>query len=232
MPLFEGLGKVLIVSPHADDEVLGCGGLMKKLSENGAEVHVVYGAVDGFHHYGSDHDPSYGERVAEIEAVTEHLGASFEILYGDKDLIEKLDTVPQRDLVDFLERTINDHRPDLFLFASGTDYDQDHRALFRASVAAARPIAEAFGKYLVPNVMAYESTKIQWSDEPLPRSAAFCDVSGHLDAKIEALKLYETQFRPNPHIRSPESVAALAEIRGKEIGVRYAEAFSVLRMSM
>ncbi len=52
------------------------------------------------------------------------------------------------------------------------------------------------------------------------------DVSPEL---LEAIRLYATQLRPNPHIRSLESVTALAELRGKEIGVRYAEALGVLR---
>jgi len=111
----------------------------------------------------------------------------------------------------------------------GTDYDQDHVATFRAAFAAARPIAEVFGKWLVPHVMTYEMTKINWAADPLPRPVAYCDISAHLEIKQEAIKRYATQFRPSPHIRSPESVEALASIRGKEIGVEYAEAFGVLR---
>ena len=43
------------------------------------------------------------------------------------------------------------------------------------------------------------------------------------------MKLYPTQLREPPHIRSPENVRALAYLRGSEIGVEYAEAFTVLR---
>jgi LmbE family N-acetylglucosaminyl deacetylase len=186
-------------------------------------------AVDGFHHYGLDRSTTYEERVAEIEAVTKLLGCSYEIAYGDKDLIEKLDTLPKRDLVDLFEARINERRPDLLLLPSGADYDQDHVATFRAAFAAARPIAEAFGKWLVPHVFTYEMTKLNWAAEPLPRSVAYCDISDHLGTKLEAVARHATQARPSPHIRSPESVAALARIRGAEIGVEYAEAFGVLR---
>lgn len=229
MLLSEGLNRVLVVSPHADDEVLGCAGLMAKLAESGCEVHVLHMAVDGFHHYGLDRRTTYGERVEEIEAVAGLLGYSYEIAYGDRDLIEKLDTLPLRELVDLFEAKINERRPDLLLLPSGTDYDQDHIAVFRAAFAAARPIAEVFGKWLVPHVLTYEMTKLNWAVEPLPRSVAYCDISGYLDTKIESVRLYATQFRPNPHIRSPESVSALATIRGKEVGVEHAEAFGVLR---
>jgi LmbE family N-acetylglucosaminyl deacetylase len=229
MPLIEDLKRVLVIAPHADDEAMGCAGLLARLAERDCQVHVLYMAVDGFHHYGLDRRTSYEERVSEIGAVTQLLGCGYEIAYGDKDLIERLDTLPKRDLVDLFEAAINEHRPDLLLLPYGTDYDQDHVATFRAAFAATRPIAEVFGKWLVPHVMTYEMTKINWAADPLPRPVAYCDISAHLEVKQEAIRRYATQFRPSPHIRSPESVEALASIRGKEIGVEYAEAFGVLR---
>ena len=111
----------------------------------------------------------------------------------------------------------------------GEDYDQDHVAVFQTAFAAARPIAQAFGKHLVPHVLTYEMTKINWAAESLPRPVAYCDITEQLGVKFEAVKRYVTQLRPSPHIRSLESVSALANIRGKEIGVEYAEAFGVLR---
>ena len=229
MLLFENLERVLVISPHADDEAMGCAGLIAKLTEKGCQVHVLYLAVDGFHHYGLDRQTSYKERVAEVEAVTELLGCTYDIAYGDKDLIEKLDTLPKRDLVDLFETAINEHRPELLLLPYGEDYDQDHVAAFQTAFAAARPIAEVFGKWLVPHVFTYEMTKIQWASGPLPRPVAFCDITDYLETKQEAIRRHATQLRPSPHIRSPESVEALASIRGKEIGVEYAEAFGVLR---
>ncbi len=229
MLLSESFKRVLVVAPHADDEAMGCAGLLAKLSERDCEIHILYMAVDGFHHYGIDRKTTYGERVKEIESVTELLGCTYEIAYGNKDLIEKLDTLPKRELVDYFEGVINDYRPDLLLLPYREDYDQDHVATFQTAFAAARPIAEAFGKYLVPHVMTYEMTKLNWAAEPLPRPVAYCDISRYLSVKFEAVKRYKTQLRPSPHIRSLESVGALASIRGKEIGVEYAEAFGVLR---
>jgi LmbE family N-acetylglucosaminyl deacetylase len=195
---------------------------------------VVYLAVDGFHHYGLESDTTYEQRVAEIEHVLELFGehASYEIAYGGKDLIEQLDTLPRRELVDRFERVLNEHKPDLLLLPALPDYDQDHQAVFHAAHAAARPIAAQFGKHLVPHVLAYEMTKLQWASEPLPRFAAFCDITDTLETKLEAVRRYKTMLRPSPHIRSLESVKALATIRGAEIGVRYAEAFAVLRTTL
>jgi LmbE family N-acetylglucosaminyl deacetylase len=211
---------------------MGCAGLLAVLARRGVAAHVVYLAVDGFHHYGLDRGTSYAERLEEIATVNAILGTTHEVVFGDQDLIERLDTLAQRDLVDRFEVLLNEHRPDVLLLPAGTDYDQDHRAVFAAGLAAARPIAEAFGKWLVPHVLAYEMTKIQWASEPLPRAAAFCDITEVIDTKLEAIRAYRTQLRPSPHIRSLESVKALATIRGAEIGVPFAEAYQVLRTTL
>jgi LmbE family N-acetylglucosaminyl deacetylase len=230
-----GLPKsAVVLAPHADDEAMGCSGLMAKLAEHGSRIHVVYLAVDGFHHYGIDQDTSYQQRLDEIEDVLALFGANttHEIVYGDQDLIEKLDTLPRRDLVDHFERILNEHRPELLLVPALPDYDQDHQAVAHAAHAAARPIAQQFGKWLTPQVLAYEMTKLQWAAEPLPRFAAFSDITNHMDTKLESIRRYKTMHRPSPHIRSEESVKALATIRGAEIGVTYAEAFQVLRTTL
>lgn len=226
----EDLTSVVVTAPHADDEVLGCGGLLARLGAAGTPVHVVYGAVDGFHHYGHAGGTTFSQRVAEIEAVAALYGFTWEILYADEGLIEQLDTVPRRDLVDAVERVCNERRPELLLVASGEDYDQDHVALFDAVFAAARPIPEVFGKRLVPHVLSYEMTKLQWSCGPRSRCPAYLALTPEqLEAKLEGVRRYATQLRPDPHIRSLESVTALAAVRGKEAGVAHAEAFGVLR---
>ncbi len=202
---------------------------MARLADQGAAMRVLYMTVDGFHHYGLDGGTTYQGRVKEIEAVADLLRFDWEILYGDQDLIEKLDTVPKRDLVDRFEAELNQFEPELVLIPSGADYDQDHVATFETAVAALRPIAPVFGKWLVPQVLVYESPKIMWWSDDVPRPEAFVDISDVLDRKLAALAAYTSQARPSPHIRSEESVTALACLRGKEIGVAYAEAFKVLR---
>jgi LmbE family N-acetylglucosaminyl deacetylase len=221
--------RVLVIAPHADDEALACGGLLARLADQGAAVRVLFLAVDGFHHYGLEGGTTYAERVKEIEAVADLLRFDWEIMYGDQDLIEKLDTVPKRDLVDRFEQELNAFQPELVLIPSGADYDQDHVATFDTALAALRPIAPVFGKWLVPQVLVYESPKIMWWSGDVPRPQAFVDITALMDRKLEALAAYATQARPSPHIRSEESVRALACLRGKEIGVGYAEAYQVLR---
>ncbi len=229
MPNLGDLNRVLIIAPHADDEALGCGGLMARLADQGSAMRVLFMAVDGFHHYGLDGRTTYQQRLDEIADVAKILQFDWDVLYGDQDLIEKLDTIPKRDIVDRFEREINEFEPDAVVIPSGDDYDQDHAVTFDTALAALRPIAPVFGKWLVPTVLVYESPKVMWWRSDIPRPEIFVDITDHLDRKQQALAAYRTQARPSPHVRSPEAVAALACLRGKEIGTEHAEAYKVLR---
>src|SRR5215212_6329266 len=173
-----------------------CSGLMAKLAEQGARIHVVYLAVDGFHHYGVDGGTTLQQRIDEIDAVISLFGVNttYEIVYKAQDLIEQLDTRPRRELVDRFEKILIEHRPELLLLPALPDYDQDHQAVFYAAHAAARPIAKQFGNHLTPNVLAYEMTKIQWAAEPLPRFAAFTDITDYMDVKLESVRRYATML--------------------------------------
>lgn len=222
------LNSVLIIAPHADDEVLGAGALMAQLTRQNCNVHVIFVCVDGMRHYGTDHHTTLSERESEIASVQALLGFEFSILYRGQDLIEQLDTVPQRDLVNSFENAINRHKPDLLILPHGIDFDQDHVACFRAGFAAARPIASVFGKFLVPRVISYEMPKLTWSAEAF-QPTLYTDITYDIETKLRAIEQYKSQLRPTPHLRSLENIRALARLRGSEIGAEFAESFRIHR---
>jgi len=231
MPLVDTIERTLVIAPHADDDVLGCGGIMARLASRGREVHVLFMTVDGSHHHGIDHVTTFAEREAEIRDVANYIGFSYETAFPERGLMERLDTVPKRDLVDLFQDLYRRCRPDLLLLPYYTDYDQDHRQTFETAFAAARPISPRFGGWLIPQVWAYEQTKLCFAWESLPRPSVFVDISDFLEAKLEGIRRYKTQCRPVPHVRSLDNVTGLARIRGSEIGVDYAEAFQALRVT-
>jgi len=231
MPLLDGIERAVVIAPHADDDVLGCGGIMARLANLGREVHVVFMTVDGSSHHGLDRVTTFAERRAEIDDVAGLIGFSHEIAFPERGLMERLDTVPKRDLVDLFQDIYRARRPDLLLLPYHTDYDQDHRQTFETAFAAARPISPRFGGWLIPNVWAYEQTKLCFAWESLPRPSIFVDITDVLEAKLESIRRYRTQFRPVPHVRSLDNVTGLARIRGSEIGVDFAEAFQALRVT-
>lgn len=222
-----GIASALIVSPHGDDEVLGAGGLIAKLTRAGARVRVLFLAVDASEHYGLAQATSLQDRVSEIERAAALLAYQYRIVHAGAGLLEKLDTLPQRHLVDLIEDELDTFRPDLLLLPEGNDYDQDHRACFTAGLAAARPMPDAIGKHFVRKVLTYEMPKLTWAGAFQPR--LYWDIGREIDVKLDAIRAYATQLREPPHVRSLDNIKALARLRGSEIGVRYAEGFAVLR---
>jgi LmbE family N-acetylglucosaminyl deacetylase len=225
-----GTSTALVVAPHGDDEVLGAGGLIAGLTLSRVRVRVVFFAVDASTHYGIDGATTLQQRLDEIACASRLLRYEYRIVFQGEGLLERLDTVPQRTMVDLLEDELDAAKPDIVLLPDGNDYDQDHRACFQAGLAATRPMPRSVGKHLVPRVMTYESPKLGWSQAFQP--TAYYDVSELLETKLQAISVYGSQLRAEPHVRSLENIRALARLRGGESGVTYAEGFRVLRWLM
>ena len=187
---------------------------MAQASRAGASVHTIFMAVDGLKHWGHPEVTTLEQRIAEIDAVAARIGFSYEIFYAGKDLIEQLDTVSQREMVNLFEDAYNRHRPDLLLLPHHDDFDQDHRYTYRAAFAAARPIPQSLDKFFPKNVWTYEIPKIIWSDAPF-KPAFYVDISDAIEDKIEGVRLYppscaspRTSARPRTCAPWPPCAAA------------------------
>jgi LmbE family N-acetylglucosaminyl deacetylase len=157
----------------------------------------------------------------------------YEVLFDDDALHERLDTLPQRTLIEQIEYgaalSLEALRPSMVLFPARS-YNQDHMATFRACLAATRP-ASAGARHLVPNVLAYDNTTAFWSvpDESFTPNV-FVDISEHLDAKAEAMRRYSSQQRPAPFHASVEGARTTAAYHGGQVSIAAAEAFQALRL--
>ena len=201
----------LVVAPHADDEVLGCGGTIQYLRADGGRVfvHIVANRV-------VDHreDPVYIDGTKRAaEAAAKLLGVE-RVLYSDLP-DERLDA-PLIDVIVAIEKVVKDIRPDVVFVPSAGDSDQDHRAVASACRVACRA---------VDTVLAYEVPGP--SRGFLPNH--YVDIGRYLPAKIKAMCCYEEEMRPYPHPRSERGLECHARFRGMEAGLEFAEAFLVLK---
>lgn len=217
-------GRVLILAPHPDDEVLGVGGTIAKLAESGVDVRVAI-VTRGF-------PPAYNESAVEqvrCEARDAHalLGAR-ETVFLDFPAAA-LDTIPHSELNAELGRVCADLKPDTLFVPFNGDIHLDHQRVFMSALVAARPSASWSPSHLY----AYETlSETNWNAPYLTPSfhpTTFVDIAAQLDKKIAAMKLYTSQVKPFPHERSCEALQALAMLRGSTVGVRAAEAFVVVR---
>lgn len=213
--------KILIVAPHPDDEVLGCGGTIGRLSHEGNIISLCIVTKP----YPPEWSEEYIEKKGvEIEKSNKKLGILKTIFLSFPTV--KLDTVPQKELNDSLSRVIADTTPDIVFIPHRGDLNKDHRIVHEAALVATRPLSST-----VKKILAYETlSETEWGHSIAHfHPGVFIDITGFIELKLEAMLLFETEVKTAPHPRSIELIKALAMKRGSEIGVKYAEAFMLIR---
>lgn len=211
--------KVLVIAPHADDEVLGCGGLIARRAQEGSHIDVVVVAVGGLRHRHLSQAASAEERQEELHSAAEILGVkTTTVLYRGMDM--RMDTVPQVDIVTSLDAILDQNYDEVYF--PYPSYNHDHQEVYRACYAALRMT----GDRKHPRLIAmYEYPEIGWNYTAVPGGKMYVDITDTLEIKIKALQAYKSQLRLFPHPCSPEAVRTFATMRGIESGNGAAELF-------
>lgn len=197
--------KKLIIAPHIDDEVLGCGGIMDK------DTFILYCGVEDRSHV------SRKERIAELEEIRKLIGFKVKLLNNEVNNYEENDLIPE------FEKIINEQKPDQ-LFIPYPSYNQDHRTVYNAALVASRPHDQIF---FVKKISVYEQPHVFfWSENNLLPFKPNYFVPIDIEKKLKLYSLLKSQIRS---FRNPEHVKALAVLRGGQSNCKYAEAFQVLR---
>ena len=215
-------GRTLIVAPHPDDEVLGCGGTIAKLSGKGEEVHVLI-VTKGDELF----DQDLIKRGRE-EAIKAHrlLGVK-KTHFADLPAI-KLDTLPQYQINEKLLEYFTEIRPDILFLPFPGDINRDHQIVHACGMVAARPHNRK-----IKSIYSYETLSATNWNSPVAASPfvpnMFVDISDTINKKIEAMNTYSSQLGKYPHPRSAETIIALSRYRGGFVHLHHAEAFVCVR---
>jgi len=226
--------RLLVITPHADDEIFGCAGTMAKVKALGGSVFVVCVSVADLVQYDmANPDVKAVTRKAEFTNGMKVLGVDdAEILYTDNEVHLRLDTMGRRDLIEAICKGsrlgIDRVKPTIVALPS-ISYNQDHEALFRAGFTACRPHTGDNSNY--PKfVLAYDSPTHFWNIEQDKFHPNFyVDISDYVEVKRKALQCHASQLRAAPHYLSLDMLDRLMFIRGHEICVTAAEAFCCYR---
>jgi len=226
--------RLLVISPHADDESFGCAGTMARIKDLGGEVYVMVCSVGDLKHYdGKTEMVSGNKREQEFLEVMKYLRVDdYDILYRDAETHLRLDAIPRRDLIQKIEQESKlayDKLKPTMVALPVSSYNQDHEAVFRAAFTAARPGVPSI-KPFQPLVIGYNNTSLFWSLEREKFHPNFyVDISEYLDHKLHALSLHKSQMRDSVHHSSIQNVEYTARLRGSEISVKAAEGYMVFR---
>jgi LmbE family N-acetylglucosaminyl deacetylase len=220
---------VLILASHPDDEVLGCGGTIAKLTQVGVDVNIAFLADGVLSRAGnpSTQQQELTARHSAAQKACDILGAA-SVSFGDFP-DNRMDTLPLLKITQAIEMLIAKYQPDTVFTHHAGDVNIDHRLTHEAVVTACRPQKEC----PVKTILCFEvpsSTEWQLSGSaPSFNPNWFVDISSTIDRKLTALKVYYEELRSWPHPRSQRGVEYLARWRGATIGVDAAEAFMLGR---
>lgn len=228
--------KVLIIAPHPDDEVFGCGGLIAKLNRLNCSIYVLYVTVGVTRDFSASGSSGPEERLEEIEKVASfYQFADYELALPGNEYHLRLDGLPNSELISLIERdskvSLQSIQPDIVITTDSDDYNQDHRALYSAVITATRPADNTF-KAFQPIVLTYELPYSNWGHSDAPeRATLYVELSDEdFTHKVEALKFYSSQLKSENSPLSVEGITAQARYRGLQTQSRYAEAFKIKRM--
>ncbi len=217
--------RLLAIAPHPDDETLGCGGMLLKARERGAQIGwLIVTEMDKKAGYSSE---AIARRGAQIEEVTAHY--HFDLVRRSGLPAAQLDSVPRSDIVESISRTVAEFEPDTLLLPYPGDAHSDHRIVFEAAQACAK----WFRHGSVRRVLCYEApSETGFGLDPTDSGFHpnwYEDIATYLHGKLAALALFTDEIGKFPFPRSSETVEALARLRGSEAGYDAAEAFMLLR---
>lgn len=219
---------ILVIAPHADDEILGCGATIAKLTKVGTNVYILIatnasvGAPELF--------PPEIIKQVRSEALVAHKLLGVKETFFFELPAPALDQYPIYKIANVFSKIIRENRIDTVFIPHRGDCHKDHRTVHDAAMVACRPLADCS----VKRVYAYETlSETEWGE---PTAADFfvpvkynTFTEDEFKKKLDAMNCFESQLYRFPASRSLEAIEALAKYRGCTVSVQRAEAFEVLR---
>lgn len=221
--------KILVIAAHPDDEVLGCGGTIARLASEGHEVSIAIlgeGATSRMDKPELSDPAVLSDLHRASQMAANHLGAKHLRMFHLPD--NRFDSIPLLDVIKPIEKLILEVKPEIVYTQHGGDLNIDHEITYRAVLTATRPMVHC----PVRALYSYEvNSSSEWSFQkfsPVFRGQIFCDKSGFLEKKIEAMMLYDSESQQFPYPRSDKALRAQAQRWGSVCGMQAAEAFELV----
>ncbi len=221
--------KVLVISPHPDDETLGMGGTIALMREKGIEVHV---AIITGHGEKKEHPiwpiDAWDTVIKENKKALKILGVS-NTIYTNLPAV-CIENIPRWEINNVFLELISNIKPDEIYVPFVNELHKDHESIFYAVNVATRPYLQTSKS--IRRVLAYETlseTNLQYpTSNNHFNPNVFVDISKTIKKKLDAIQEYKSQLQNENLPRSIEGIKALARIRGNHIGCSAAEAFVLL----
>lgn len=206
--------RTLALSPHADDVEIGMAGSLYRFANDGDEIKILTAIIPCEHMDGVSDSDFKEKRRREQEKTAKLLGAELEIL----DL-DPYKFAPDREHIKMFDKIINDYSPDRIFTCWRHDSHQDHRTMANIVDVATRKNTCSLYMYetTIPGGFGYNSFNPQY----------LVNISSFIDKKEEILRTYNSVFGDKTSLI--DAIISRSNYRGGQIGVKYAEAFEVVK---
>ena len=218
--------KLLVVVAHPDDETLGAGGTIRRLTRAGTVVDLLVVTDGSSAQFGEDME-ARGRRNAHLDKACDLLGIARRMVLDFPDM--QLDTVPHIELNRTIGRVVENGGYDTIFTHHPGDVNMDHRQVFDSVMVVSRPLP---GVALRTVATFFVNSSTEWGGfypHKLFVPNIFIDIGATIEEKLDALSAYRDELRTWPHPRSVEAVRDRAKVVGSEVGIAYAEAFQLIR---
>lgn len=215
---------ILVISPHHDDEVIGCGGTIIKHHKNGNKVFVAY-ITAGWSGIPEIKSKQEAIKIREREArnACKILGIQRAIFFreDDRDIYNK-----KGKIIHELIKIIRDIKPNLIYVPHPKEKDIEHRIIYETTKEAAWLSKSPYLPKLdqptksIQNIYLYEV----WT--PMENFLAREDITSVIDIKIKALLVYKSQLK---YLNLVDAITGLNAYRGSMVGTdkKFAEVFQI-----
>lgn len=224
------MNKILVVTAHPDDEILGLAGTMRKYINSGFSVSCVI-LGEGMTSRTQHREDTTRDEVDKLQKQTLRATA----IVGYKNVFfsnfpdNRFDSVDLLDIIKEVNKCVQEIKPDIIYTHHYGDLNIDHRKTFEAVITACRPV----GEYYVKEVYCFETpSSSEWNfqyGDKVFKPNVFIDIEDTMQAKLDAMACYKTELRDYPHPRSLKALEIIAARWGAVVGKKYVEAFELIR---
>ena len=219
--------KTLVIGPHPDDELLGCGGtLIKKRDSKNILGWILVTNISEDKNWNSY---KVKERQSEIETVRKELGIKDQNFFSLGYPTCTLDSVSLSNLIKKISEAINLFQPEEIFLPHPGDAHSDHKVTFEASIVCTKWFRYPF----IRRILTYNTiSETELGINPVNRKFEpnfFVNISEQIEEKISLINTYKSEIKKHPFPRSNEAIIAQAKLFGSYMGVDSAEAFQLIR---
>ncbi len=216
------MSRVVFISPHPDDETLGCGGTILKHKFQKDKIYWL-----NFTSIKNTENKNFNkikQREKEINKIIKFY--KFDYFKNLNFETTMLDSVPLSVLVNELKKEFNKINPDIVYAPFFNDNHTDHKVVNEAVTSCFKWFrSKNLKKLLVYETLSETNFNYIY---PVFSPNEFNNITKFIKKKIQAMKIYKGELGKHPFPRSETAIKSKALLRGSESGFEYAEAFMCL----